>query len=86
MQHQSHSRKYNRIPYPDMPNEDMEQPDRPPTLWSSSQNPGMQKPKNQDDSFAGRAMLKKGFLHFDRKPQIEPPSMETTSPPPHDDL
>ena len=61
MQHQSRNRKNNRTPDLDIPTENMEQPDCPSTLQGSSQNLGMQKPKNQDDSSAGRAMLKKVF-------------------------
>ena len=64
----------------------MEQPDCPSTLRGSSQNPGMQKLKNQDDSPAGRAMLENDFLYFGRELQIDPPWIETTSPPTHDDL
>ena len=86
MQHQSHRRKNNRTPDPDIHAEDMEQPDRISTLQGSSQNLGMQEPKNHDDSSTGRALLEKGFLDFGRELQIEPPSMETTSPPSHDDL
>ena len=64
----------------------MEQPDCPSTLWGSSQqNPGMQKPKNQADASAGRAMLEKGFLYFVRELQIDPPWNKTTSSPTHDD-
>ena len=44
------------------------------------------KPKNQDDSPAGRAMLEKDFLYFGRELQIDLPWIETTSPPTHDDL
>ena len=73
-------------PDPGIPAENMEQPDHPSTLRGSSQNPGMQKPKNQDDSSAGRAMLEKDFLYFGRELQIELPWIETTSPPTHDDL
>ena len=86
MQHQSHNRKNNRTPDPDIPAENMEQPDRHSTLWGSSQNLGIQKLKNQDDSSTGRAMLEKGFLYFGRELQIEPPWIETTSPPTHDGL
>ena len=76
----------NRTPDPGIPAENMEQPDRPSTLRGSSQNLGMQKLKNQDDSSAGRAMLEKDFLYFGRELQIELPWIETTSLPTHDDL
>ena len=87
MQHQLCRRKNNnRAPNPDIHAEDMEQSDRTSTLRGSSQNPGMQEPKNHNNSSAGRAVLEKGFLNFGREPQIEPRLMETTSPPSHDDL
>ena len=86
MQHQLCRRKNNRTPDLGIPAENMEQPDRPSTLWGSSQNLGMQNPKNQDDSPTGRAMLEKDFLYFGRELQIDPPWIETTSPPNHDDL
>ena len=59
---------------------------QPPTLRGSSQNPGMQKRKKENDSSAGRAMLEKGFLYFGREPQIDPGWNKTTSSPAHDDL
>ena len=84
MQHKLCRRKNNnRAPNPDIHAEDVEQSDHTFTLWGSSQNPRMHEPKIRNPR---RAMLKKKFLNFGRKLQIEPPSMEKTSPPSHDDL
>ena len=66
--------------------QNMEQLNDPLTLQSSSQNLGMQKPKNEINSSVGRAMLEKCFLYFGREPQIGPAWNKTTSSPTHDDL